>query len=66
MIAKLNLGRHFVFVGCRVKILQLQKSQQTADLAEASQYKTEIQDRAEKIASRHSDALDKQEELVER
>ncbi|XP_038054719.1 nucleoporin 88-like [Patiria miniata] len=50
----------------RVKILQQQKEQQKADLQDGNKLKIDIQNQAEEIASRYSDAQDKQEQLMDR
>ncbi|XP_071489318.1 nuclear pore complex protein Nup88-like [Diadema antillarum] len=50
----------------RVKILKQQKEQQLADIAECQQFKAEISRKAEKLAERHGDAEEKQEELINR
>ncbi|XP_033628379.1 nuclear pore complex protein Nup88-like [Asterias rubens] len=50
----------------RVKILQQQKEQQQSDLAESARLKVEIKGKAEEIAVRHDDVVEKQKQLMKR
>ncbi|XP_022109668.1 nuclear pore complex protein Nup88-like isoform X2 [Acanthaster planci] len=50
----------------RVKILQQQKELQKTDLQDCNRLKEEIHNQAQQIAFRHDDALEKQQDLLER
>ena len=56
----------FSFAITRVKILQQQKEQQQSDLAESARLKVEIKGKAEEIAVRHDDVVEKQKQLMKR